>query len=748
MRTRSIIASGWVPAALLAIATLAVLAAYETPIDQVATFAAYVVLGLAVPGMLWVRWLRGRPGHIAEDLALGTAAGYCLELGSYVVTRAAGLPQLFLIWPVATLVLFASAPSLRRYWRADPLRAPTWWGWALATILAIVLGYTALTFYAQHSLVGTYVPYVDMPFHLALIGELKNHVPPQVPWVAGIPLAYHWFFYAEAAATSWATGIEPATLLFRLSGLPMFVVFVVLTAAAARRLTGTWWSGPAAAAIALFGSVATPYAAVPGSVSDAQALSSAWISPTNLFGLAMIAAVVIVLFDVVGRDGKVPARTWILLGLLVLGGSGAKSTLLPLLLAGLATAAIGGAIVRRRLDRAVAVAFGLVAAALVLAFTLVYRGVSGGLTAGLESLRLMPIAGAVAAPQAQGIATWLLPTVTLAIALVLWAFLWAGAAAWLTRPRRLLADPRLLLLLGVCGGALAAATLFNYPGQSQLYYLRSAVGAFGLLTTAGIAALIPSASSRARVVGAVAAAAVLGAAAVTLIQVLGPSALPQAGVASLWRVVLAMAVPVIALAVVAIVGAFVARRLQRRPSLAGLAPILVVALLMGFGLPASGRLLASAVTVATPQGPAISGDAIASARWLRDHSDPSDVVATNLHCALGTGQVASCDHRHFWVSAYSERRVLVEGWAYMPAAIPGAGRDSADRATASFWDPALLALNDSAFMTPSLATLAELRLEHGVRWLFADLRLANGAAIARFAPLRYQSGDYAVYELT
>jgi hypothetical protein len=67
--------------------------------------------------------------------------------------------------------------------------------------------------------------------------------------------------------------------------------------------------------------------------------------------------------------------------------------------------------------------------------------------------------------------------------------------------------------------------------------------------------------------------------------------------------------------------------------------------------------------------------------------------------------------------------------------------------TAPFWDPALLALNDSAFLTPSVTILAELRLQHGVRWLFADLRLANGDAIAEFATLRYRSGDYAVHEL-
>ena len=34
-------------------------------------------------------------------------------------------------------------------------------------------------------------------------------MPPQVPWVAGEPLQYHWYGYLHLAATSWVTGIEP-----------------------------------------------------------------------------------------------------------------------------------------------------------------------------------------------------------------------------------------------------------------------------------------------------------------------------------------------------------------------------------------------------------------------------------------------------------------------------------------------------------------------------------------------------------
>ena len=236
--------SGWVPAAILGLATIAVLAAYGTPILEMAIFGVYIVVGIALPGMLWVRRLRGRAAHLSEDIALGLAVGYCLEIAAYVIARAVGVPLLFLLWPALTLLAFVALPSLRQYWRGSGERAPAWWSWSPALLLGYVLVYSAGTFFAQHHLSGTDTPYVDMPYHLALIGELRHHVPPSIPYVSGVPLAYHWFYYAEAAATSWATGIEPATLLYRLSGLPFFAAFAVLTAQAARRLTGGWWAGP------------------------------------------------------------------------------------------------------------------------------------------------------------------------------------------------------------------------------------------------------------------------------------------------------------------------------------------------------------------------------------------------------------------------------------------------------------------------------------------------------------------------
>lgn len=382
-RLRSAASSGWLPASILAVFAAEVLASYDTPILPTATFGAYVIFGLALPGMLWVRLLRGRSAHLSEDLALGLIVGYCLEIATYIPARAVGAPLLFLLWPIATLFAFAAVPALRRHWRGGGTRVPFWWSWSLALMLGYLLIYSGGTFFASHRLTGTDWPYVDIPFHLALIGELINHMPPVIPYVSGVPLAYHWFFYADAAATSWATGIDPVTLLYRLSGLPMFVAFVILTATTVGRLTGRSWTGPVAVAVALFGTVARPYSWVGTPVFDTQTLSRTWISPTNLFGLAMFAAIVLAFVDLLQAEGRVPRRYWLLIGLLVFGCAGAKASLLPLLIVGLFVVVAGVAVSCRRLDRRAAASLALAGVGLLLAAILLYRGGTAGMVVGL-----------------------------------------------------------------------------------------------------------------------------------------------------------------------------------------------------------------------------------------------------------------------------------------------------------------------------------------------------------------------------
>ena len=83
------------------------------PPVAILSFGAYSIALVLLPGMLWVRLLRDRRGHLAEEAALGFAAGSCLQVAAYLVARAVGLPGPFR-WPTLTLVAFVARPALRR----------------------------------------------------------------------------------------------------------------------------------------------------------------------------------------------------------------------------------------------------------------------------------------------------------------------------------------------------------------------------------------------------------------------------------------------------------------------------------------------------------------------------------------------------------------------------------------------------------------------------------------------------------
>jgi hypothetical protein len=740
--------SGWIPALLLGLATVVVVTSDGTSVRDVVTFGMYIVFGIALPGTLWVRLLRGRPAHLSEDLALGLAVGYCLEIATYVAARAVGLPLLFLVWPALTLAAFLAIPSLRHHWRGSGQRAPGWWSWSLAAILGYVLVFSAATFFATHHVMGTDTPYVDMPYHLALIGELRHHVPPSIPYVSGLPLAYHWFFYAEAAATSWATGIEPLALLYRLSGVPYFVAFVVMTAHAARRLTGGWWTGPVAVAFALLGTVAAPYRWTGSPVFDPAILGSTWISPTNLVGVTLFAAVILVLMDLLPATRRPESGAWLLVALLIAGIAGAKASLLPMLIVGLVAIVGGVAVTGRHFSRPAAAALGIATCALVLAAILLFQGSTGGLVIGLESLRSLPVVALTGGDDAKGTVAVAVAAAGLLVALVLWSFLWAGAYGLLGRRGGAFADPRILLLLGICGAALGAVIVFSYPGLSQVYYLRGAAGAFGLLAAFGIARILPARSWQPELMGAVAIAAVAGAGSIMAIRAIGPAQPPGLREAGFAGLLLAILMPIGALvAVVAVGSALILALTRSRSRLRGAGGILLIALAMGFSLPNLAVFLVAPFALPRASGETIPADAIAAARWLRDNSASSDLVATNLHCLPRPGASGPCDARHFWVSGFTERHVLVEGWAYTTvAAAYGVEHGVTDR-TVPFWNQAALTVNDTAFADPSPETIATLRDRYGVRWLFADTSRGASPALADVADLRHREGPFAVYEV-
>jgi hypothetical protein len=149
------------------------------------------------------------------------------------------------------------------------------------------------------------------------------------------------------------------------------------------------------------------------------------------------------------------------------------------------------------------------------------------------------------------------------------------------------------------------------------------------------------------------------------------------------------------------------------------------------------------VFTATGRTP-VAEDAFTVLRWLRDHSHPDELVATNAHCRWGRRY--PCQAVRLWVSAFSERRVLVEGWAYTSRNLerwrPGESLQN------QFWDRKRFAANQAAFDRPSPASIRRLGKRYEVRWLFVDERQVTPAGeLEGLAEKRFSAGDYAVYAI-
>ena len=726
---------------LLVVAAAALVVSGVPPLD-VFRFFAWIGLGVALPGIAWIQALRRRATHPAEDAALGLVLGYACVVALYLVGRAVGLPLLVLAWPGGTLLAVIVVRQLRpSLGPSDHL--PASWCLAMAAVLIVLLAQAASSFWAGHPLTVTHDAHVDMAYHLALVGELRHHVPPVVPFVQGEPLAYHWLFYVEAAAASWVTGIEPQTLLYRLEAAPMLAAFAVLTALAVRRFTATWWAGPLAAALAMFLAAAHPYGWIGGAVPDAQTLAATWTSPTNTFGLALGAGVLLLLFDRLGPL-ELPRSEWLPMVILVLAATGAKASFGPVLVCGLLAVVASGVLLARKVDRGALGALAIAILALLVAVALLFGGTTGGVRFGVGAMLRMPVAlptGVLASgilPMVAVLATALLVT------LVLWTSMWGGSLA-LVRDRSILTDPRLVLAAGMAIAAAGATLLLLYPGMSQLYYLRGATGILGILTAVGITRLTPLGAS-AREAGWAVAAAVAGAVVVTVVGLASPGAAPTLAEDHLRGVALALLLPVAALvAAFGVAWGLLRARGRAAPRVRAATALLLVAFALGFGLPASiGALVHPADTSARDH---ITSDDIKAAQWLRDHSSPNDLVATNLHCLPTTSTPETCDARHFWVSGYSERRVLVEGWAYTAAAFARSAASGTSDRTLPFWDPARLAANDGVFTDPTPANVQVLRDQYGVRWLFASVSPEAMQAISALAILRYRADGLGIFEL-
>jgi len=729
----------WAPLGFtVAFAALILMRAGTAPVDLV-RYAAYVCLAVVLPGTLVYRALRRRPHTLVEDLAIGAAVGLALEIAAWAAFSVLDLRGIVWLWPALVAIPFAAVPRLRRHWRVRGYTpVPVGWSWAVAGVVCFFTTYLAMVFLDRNPILPPSEntrQYLDLAYQLSLAGEAKHNFPVDLPQVAGEPLYYHWFAYGHMAMTSLVGHIDLPVVALRLAIPALCAAAIVLTAVVGWRVSGRPYVGAVAAA--LFFVVGEFNFTHPVTIPfGTQVTFVIWHGMSMIYSWVLLIAVIAPLADIIGRrNGRVSDMgrgAFVVAALLLFASSGAKASSLPVVALALAATAVVLLVANRRIPWGVVLAGLITGAAQLFATEVLYRfqtyGVQLGPLQGLKPYWADPLGSPELVVVA---AVW----VAFGLNMLLRT---AGIIplVWVERAR--LGPVQWFLLAGAVAGP-AIYLLFSQPSSGNQYFIRAGF-TFGILLSAwGYVLVFERArlSYRAKLalgVGTVAFAAVLVWAQLTYAKSppAGESLSPLEPMLR-WALLLGV-VCVVAGLVWWVAG-------LRWPSLRGRGAVVALTAVLVAGAP--GLVMDEYKSVQSPNGGAYANvplpkSRVDAARWVRDHSSPDDVIATNVHCLGYWGNL--CDARSFWLSAYAERSVLVEGWAFAPRhAVTG---------VAPFWDPGKLSLNDQAFTAPTPAGLQELRNRYGVRWLIVDRTVgAESPLLATLSDRRYDNGRLAVYQL-
>jgi hypothetical protein len=739
--------------ALLVLATWLMAETPGTSPGSIIALLRFWLFGITLPGLLLWRLATPIRHNLVEDLAAGALVGAAVLLLVYMGCAAIGLQQWAWLWAAPVLVLVVAVPAwrqrcLRRVER--PLSPLTAW------LTALVCGLPLYSI-GRYRIAGQ-APYTDarlnspdMAFQQALAASAKFDFPLQAPYVDGERMDYHYFYHQLTAAISWASGVDLTDLIYAIGWLPLLLAGAALIFALTDRLApGSTWAGPLAIAVATIGGTIDAY---PGIVLPHESMVNyVWGSPTQNLGSALM-----VLLALIGIDllrGRIGPAGWVLFLVIAAASSGSKATVLPLAICGLAL------VVFVRLCYGKFAQGALLAAAacgglFLLAVVVVFGNHSSGLAfrpwlifskLSIYSLITDPIPG-----QLDTQAMWI-TAITACLGMTL------GTAGLLILPGtagRWLRDPAMVFLLGISIAGFGGLVLTDQPGSSQLYFHRTSVPAIAAIAAAGAWMLVFWFADRWSglvVLGSLVAGLGATAAARAIVRAQQPAGQmfrkPEGGLTGLispwvWTIGLLLAGAVL----VTVLWKLAGRR--GRPSRILAASFVLAGMGAGLFIPLQGltqgvETRPPPMTDRLPLGP--SATQAAAARWLRDHAAPGDLIATNAHCVVKN--VHGCDSRHFWISALSERHVLVEGWGYTNTVndlIAGTGKSANGL---PFWDQQRLEDNDRAFTSTTRDNLRFLKQKYGVRWLYADPdQTALSRNLDKLATLRFKASDVRVYEL-
>ncbi|MFW2335263.1 hypothetical protein [Ilumatobacter sp.] len=753
----------WIAPVALALFVVVSLVRTGVPVLDIVRFSMYWTVALVAPGLVISRALLGAGRNVVEDLSIAAVTGLSLEVLSILLGLSLGVGTTARFWWLPVLIVGATLPAARAgvakrvEERVRPLHSA-----ALAGLCVVVLLRLDLTGFRSSPLPPASGSLnQDLWWHLSLVQEMMRFEPPQVPQVAGTSLTYHFFSHIHLAAGTKLSGVLPEIVLLRLWFVPLVLVTIGLAFTLGRAVTLSSAGGVAAAWLG-FGLALQTYLWIGLPVFGAQPI--VFTSPSQVLGNVGLLAAAIGFVPLL-RNGVAKSHiAW--LCVVVAGAGGSKSTIVPLLIAATSMALMWAIVSRSK--RWPTLAAALVALFALQGFILVAASAKSGgkviLFGTLKSLSpyrdLVPdttyravndglLLDSIASPR-----TALFAGLSVLVFLGGHAIRLVGLVTIAARSTR--ADLVNWWLSGAILAGFAASLVVDHVGLSQVWFVLSVVPFGATLTVHAFLQLTESWQRRPR---AALVAAGLGVGSVVMLVVdYTVRARQRAGdFGALERVL----VPLVVVGAFTLVVGLICWRLSGVRQI----PVLGLLLVAVVGVAIPGQIVSNVRAAYRWVGPVAepsveeAGDYVTRGEleamvWLREHSEESDVIVTNVHCRPVRRQFFPCDSRGFWVVGLSGRRAVIEGWAYTSEAQRLQGVDGRVWSLQPSLYPERERLNGEVFEGDESA-LRTLAADLGARWIVAVRRASTSPGFEAseppdfddaVAPVRFDNGEVTILE--
>lgn len=674
--------------------------AYNTSfLGALGILISFLVLGAGGMWGLTSRFLAGKT--IGEILIVSLLfAPIPLGVGAWLSSvshwyEARYVPSIIgLIYSIrVTVELIRSKNSIAQDEKGYKGTIPTLYSWAIGALVLIPSLFVTIS--SQHVGTATVKLYNDIPWQIAMTSETLVRPAEYFPFLAGEKLAYPWSFHGFLGSLGSFAGVSASTLVTEVWPILFsFLLPLSLGFYAWRMTSHKWVSILSPIAIVFFVGPQVPF-------NEAIRFPLPYsISPTYEFGILALLSVLIFLSYGIpwATSGKVAALIFAATSVFIAAGSKGSNglILIAIFIAYLIYSLITQA--NKRFSALLTAAAGLGAIA---AYTMTISGDSNNLN--FHSLSFLEGATSLVSP--------------LVFLMVL--FVWTLGICWVIQHFAQEQFKRLWpSLAAIFAGALSLG-IFGHPGQSQIYFYWSIVPILVVLGLWALQLLFVR-------FGAIITVPLIFAWAIG--QVLDAQVsyffIPDVYAKFKWFVIWGMILAGISIW-------FFSQK--NRPKISRTNISLLLACTAVFSLATqpfndfqkvfSGPAASSAFVT-------ITSDQLEAFTAIKNVTSVSEVLATNHHCLTAVPVGEECDGRSTALSAFSERRVLIEG--HYNLSKPE--------------DKARLELNDEFIYSPNEQNYKEI-WNLGVRYVYVDRQIGIPVDLTNYGSLEFDSENAQVWKL-